>query len=256
MPDPSRPSRLTPPAPDEVILPLPRKMSPRDWAIRVAIWAGLGSSFILLLFVEGGLMDWRSETIGVPRGGFKLVVVGFRQFAEEMVLVAGLVAVACFDRRRWAIIGVVLLAELLAASVSHTGKLTVVRYRPFVALEAAGAADFSTLAVGDTWEGWQPINRDNPRQSFPSGHSGAAFALATALAWFYPRRRGVLYGLATGCALSRIIDGVHWPSDCLVGAAIGTAAAWVALRPYVWVLPIIAYRRLVIRRRAAKRTDP
>jgi membrane-associated phospholipid phosphatase len=69
--------------------------------------------------------------------------------------------------------------------------------------------------------------------SFPSGHSAAAFAVATVVASEYGNHRLVpplAYGAASLCGLSRINDNAHWASDVLVGSAIGylTARAVVA----------------------------
>jgi len=61
--------------------------------------------------------------------------------------------------------------------------------------------------------------------SFPSGHTTQAFVLATAISEHYPKWwvKVTVYGFATGVALSRINDDVHFASDVLVGAALGTA---------------------------------
>src|SRR5438477_533650 len=69
--------------------------------------------------------------------------------------------------------------------------------------------------------------------SFPSGHTAASFAAATALATFYPGAAPMAFTLATGVGLSRVYLGHHFPSDVAVGAmvggGIGTGIAW-ALR--------------------------
>jgi len=64
-------------------------------------------------------------------------------------------------------------------------------------------------------------------ESFPSGHSTNAFAFATAVAghydgWIVPT---IVYTIATGVAVSRVNDHVHFPSDVLAGALIGHTVA-------------------------------
>ena len=62
--------------------------------------------------------------------------------------------------------------------------------------------------------------------SFPSGHTSTAFALASFISSVYRDKIwvGILsYGLATGVAWSRVYNNNHWPSDVLIGAALGFA---------------------------------
>jgi len=61
--------------------------------------------------------------------------------------------------------------------------------------------------------------------SMPSGHSAAAFALATVLARQYPKYKVLFYTGATLVAISRVYVGAHWPSDTLIGAVIGVWSA-------------------------------
>jgi membrane-associated phospholipid phosphatase len=64
-------------------------------------------------------------------------------------------------------------------------------------------------------------------RSFPSGHTAAAFALATTLAddIRHPAATVGLYGLAAATGLARIQQNRHWTSDVLIGAALGVASA-------------------------------
>ena len=59
--------------------------------------------------------------------------------------------------------------------------------------------------------------------SFPSGHTAAAFAVATVVADQTHDRWSdyILYGSATVTALARLNDNRHWASDVLLGGLIG-----------------------------------
>jgi undecaprenyl-diphosphatase len=57
--------------------------------------------------------------------------------------------------------------------------------------------------------------------SFPSGHAAQAFAIAVVVGTGYPRLAVPVYLLASIVSLSRVVVGVHYPSDVLAGAAIG-----------------------------------
>jgi membrane-associated phospholipid phosphatase len=65
--------------------------------------------------------------------------------------------------------------------------------------------------------------------SFPSGHTSAAFSLATSLSLNYPKwyviAPAYIWAGATG--YSRMYLNVHYPSDVLMGAALGTATSWL-----------------------------
>lgn len=65
--------------------------------------------------------------------------------------------------------------------------------------------------------------------SFPSGHTSAAFMMATLIGYFYPWCLFPLYCWATLIACSRVILGVHFPTDTLVGALLGISTAVFSL---------------------------
>jgi undecaprenyl-diphosphatase len=72
------------------------------------------------------------------------------------------------------------------------------------------------------------VTRD--KFSFPSGHSTTAFAVAISLGSFYPEIMPVLLVLAANVALSRVIVGMHFLSDVLVGSGIGALLGYAAFR--------------------------
>jgi undecaprenyl-diphosphatase len=67
--------------------------------------------------------------------------------------------------------------------------------------------------------------------SFPSGHTMTAFALAISFGFFYPELQLCLLLLAAAIAVSRIILGMHFLTDVLVGmllgVGIGIASVWI-----------------------------
>ena len=65
--------------------------------------------------------------------------------------------------------------------------------------------------------------------SFPSGHTAAAFMVALIVAAFFPALTGLAYGLALSIGCSRVLLGVHFPSDIAAGACLGSAAGILAL---------------------------
>ena len=77
-------------------------------------------------------------------------------------------------------------------------------------------------------KGLPPLTATVSRLSFPSAHCTTSFAAARAFSGLAPA--GPLYAAAVAFALSRPYLGVHYPSDVLAGALLGTAIAeaWAA----------------------------
>ncbi|HEY7305367.1 MAG TPA: phosphatase PAP2 family protein [Bryobacteraceae bacterium] len=61
--------------------------------------------------------------------------------------------------------------------------------------------------------------------SFPSGHTITAFAIAITLGEFYPALLAALLFCALSIAVSRILLGMHFLSDVIAGALIGSGLA-------------------------------
>jgi membrane-associated phospholipid phosphatase len=120
------------------------------------------------------------------------------------IWVAIALTAAAFDpprRRRW------VTAAALAPTtigVNYAVKLITRRKRPKL-------------------DGLPPLGGAPSALSMPSAHSAAAFASATAMSRIAPKRGRILYAGATTMALTRPYLGMHYPSDIIVGAALGIA---------------------------------
>lgn len=75
----------------------------------------------------------------------------------------------------------------------------------------------------DFYEAWI---KPSDQFSFPSGHTAAAFLFACLVANFYPSFTIPLYIWASMVGISRVLLGVHYPSDTIAGAILGTACAF------------------------------
>ncbi len=69
------------------------------------------------------------------------------------------------------------------------------------------------------------VKKDEQDPSFPSNHAGGAFALAGYLAFHLSPLAPFLYVIAVGLATSRVFTLLHYPSDLLAGASVGTLVA-------------------------------
>ena len=118
-------------------------------------------------------------------------------------------------------------AALVGSGVTGLLKGLLGRSRPYVSADT-NPRDFKLL------KGFSTSNR----QSFPSGHTTTAFAVASSVTSevqrMWPRYTWyvapVLYGGATLVGLSRMYHNQHWASDVALGAGVGTFAGLKVVR--------------------------
>ena len=67
------------------------------------------------------------------------------------------------------------------------------------------------------------------RYSFPSGHTLHAVIFTCMLWHYYPALLVVALPFALSVALSRVMLGLHYPTDVMAGAAVGALLAWSSL---------------------------
>ena len=145
-------------------------------------------------------MRTRGHSPGVERAAKAIAASG--EYGAIWAAVG--LAAATFDpprRRRW------LAAAALgpaAIGINFAVKVAVRRRRPEL-------------------DGLPPLGGAPSSLSLPSAHATASFAAATAMSRIAPRRTLALYGGAMVMGLTRPYLGMHYPSDVVVGAALGTA---------------------------------
>ena len=166
-----------------------------------------------LATLDGGALLWLQEYLRSP-----LLTAFFTCFTQLgnagilwIVLAVGLL---CFRRTRKAG-ACALLAMLLGLLCTNVIlKQLVQRPRPWLLVE-----------------GLLPLVAEGDPNSFPSGHTTAAFAAGIVwlrtLPWKWGRAAALVSAVLMG--FSRLYVGVHYPSDVLAGAVIGTLCALAAL---------------------------
>ncbi len=105
-----------------------------------------------------------------------------------------------------------LLAFLIELPCFMALKAVIRRDRPFVRLPECN----SVIEPSDKF-------------SMPSGHTAAAFLMAGLISYFYAEYMLLVYLWAVAIGMSRVVLGVHYPSDILAGALLGSSAFLLSL---------------------------
>lgn len=95
----------------------------------------------------------------------------------------------------------------------------------FMLLKALIRRDRPFVSLGEQGKAIEPSDKF----SMPSGHTAAAFLVATALAEFYGEFAAIAFIWAGLIGMSRILLGVHYPGDILAGALLGLVSSSIAM---------------------------
>ncbi|PAY03080.1 phosphatase PAP2 family protein [Pseudoalteromonas sp. HM-SA03] len=147
-----------------------------------------------------------------PRNWFRLIALGLSKSGNGGLYV--LVAIAC-----------ALFMEQLGQQLALTVILAFVIERP---LYFYLKNRFARLRPCDCYA-VKALLTPSDKFSLPSGHSAGAWLYATCLMEQIPLAAFPLMIWASGVSLSRVIVGVHYPLDVVLGAAMGVACASLAI---------------------------
>lgn len=169
-----------------------------------------------LLGLDGGILLWIQAFL--RRDWLSPVVKGFTHLGDSGILWIALCLILLWipKTRRVGLAGAFALCfSLLCTNLLL--KPLIDRPRPWLLVE--GLVNI--------------VNEPDPR-SFPSGHTSAAFAAASALFRALPENRAkwkwTVMALAVLMGLSRLYVGVHYPSDVLAGALVGAVCGWAGCK--------------------------
>ncbi|WAJ28909.1 phosphatase PAP2 family protein [Antarcticirhabdus aurantiaca] len=138
----------------------------------------------------------------------------------QLATVCGLTAAAGLmrgDRRLMSTGILMLLAHGFATFFKSMVKSRVNRTRPSAAIEDGRYE----MGLGES--------RDRDDQSFPSGHTAGAVAVAGIVAMRHPGAAIPASALAIAASVIQVPRGKHYPGDLAAGLAIGLAAAGITL---------------------------
>ena len=123
-----------------------------------------------------------------------------------------LVLPLCFGERGVVATGVLALTGATGLLLYKALKARLVRERPCFTFESVRAA-----------------TRALDRYSFPSGHTLHAVAFSSVAIHYFPHLAWVLVPFTVLIAASRVILGLHYPSDVCAGALLGLGLARIAI---------------------------
>jgi len=115
--------------------------------------------------------------------------------------------------------GVMAFTGLLNLWLYRRCKGSINRERPFITLAPINLAGV-------------PLDR----YSFPSGHTQHAVGFSVTAVAFFPEMAVVLYPATFLVALSRPLLGLHYPSDVLMGAALGYGVSQLVLSLHAYLV--------------------
>ena len=173
----------------------PRRLFP--WLLAPA---AVGAAFLL----DGVVTELFAGRSG--HGQVNALLHESRTWGEAATLLTVTAALVLLQPHRWRQAVAIALATVAVAGLVDAVKPLTDRPRPVQSRDA--------VAAGKAHESGR-------NSSFPSGHTATAFAFGRGLAWYCPPLRPLCLFAASTTAVSRMSEGRHYLSDCVVGGLLG-----------------------------------
>ena len=186
--------------------------------LRLALGAALCYLLVFSLVWSGSAFQTDTELFSSLNGlaansGIAIFSSITTQFGSEVILaLIGLIFYLLSSKENTKILLGVLFAITISDLVLSILKGAYFRPRPYQILSGV----------------YNPLGLDEG-SSFPSGHATRAFAVAALVTMQKGKKYALLFLLSVGAAVSRVIVGLHFPSDVLAGALLGIALAVVSV---------------------------
>lgn len=162
-------------------------------------------------FVESGILVWIQENLRMPYLDGAMTFCSWLNNAG-MIAIITTVLLVLWKRYRAAGIACATSLAIEFVTINVVLKPWVQRIRPYDVNEAIHIL------------GERPLD-----YSFPSGHTGAAFAVALVMLFCMPKKWGISATVIAGLiAFSRLYNGVHYPTDVLGAFGVAFATAFFA----------------------------
>ena len=176
--------------------------------------------------IDNTLFYFVNRTLSNPFFDWLMPILSGNGVPWLLAVILGVPALLYFGSRRLKVCALFMLLVVALGDplVIGTIKRSVARPRPFVTLpEARLFGEVGKGYVAPLPDGSLPPNAN--RRSLPSAHAASLFAVTTVAFFFYRRSVRFMLPLAVGVAVSRVYNGVHYPSDITLGAILGTSYA-------------------------------
>lgn len=187
---------------------------------------------VSMLAFDRPVAFWLKANVGGEVEGFFKVITRLGE-AELYLVPAGLLWAGLMiaggragtheARQRWRRLSFtpafLFLSIAVSGLISNAIKISLGRYRPRYLFDQG-------------LYGFSPFNTEWGMNSFPSGHSQAAFAAMVALMVIFPRYDLFWLLIATLVALSRVVTTVHYLSDAVAGSYLAVAVTLLLARAF------------------------